>query len=361
MPAEPSNGYTKSVYIGIFLILAAISLYVIWPFLTSIFGGFILAYLFFPVYKKILEKTRNKTISALLMLLIVLVVIIVPSAIITNVLAKEAITLYVFAKQKIVGGSFFDINCELEQYMSSPVCKFNEYTKDIVRDPRIGFYLESGLSKVTQYIFEKTTGFFIALPKLLLSLFIAIFMMYYLWKDWDRVLRKIHKVFHLKKHHENLVYQKVKDMTYAIVYGNLIVALIQGAIGAFGFFIFGVSSPITWGIVMAFLSLLHFVGTPLIWVPAALGLLVEGLIQSNNSLIFSGVGLFLYGVIIISTVDNFLRPKIIGSRADIHPTLVILGIFGGIAAFGFMGLVLGPLILGITNIFIDIYEEEIKS
>jgi predicted PurR-regulated permease PerM len=184
--------------------------------------------------------------------------------------------------------------------------------------------------------------------------------MFFLWRDWDRLIKKLHQLIHLRKHHEAHIMSKMNDMTYAIVYGNFIVALIQGAVGALGFMIFGVPSPLVWGLVMAFFSLIHIIGTPVVWVPASLLLILDGISSASNNEIIRGVGLFLYGLIIISTIDNILKPKIIGGRGNIHPVLVLIGVLGGIGLFGLIGIIIGPLILGLFNVFIDIFEEEMK-
>jgi predicted PurR-regulated permease PerM len=109
---------------------------------------------------------------------------------------------------------------------------------------------------------------------------------------------------------------------------------------------------------MAFAALIPFIGTPIIWMPAALYKIFNGLTANNNSAITQGVLLMLYGVLIVSTIDNLLKPKIIGNKAKVHPIFVLLGVLGGLKLFGVIGLVIGPVILAVGTIIVRIYEEE---
>ena len=106
---------------------------------------------------------------------------------------------------------------------------------------------------------------------------------------------------------------------------------------------------------MALFALIPVLGTGFIWVPAALIIFFDGLAQNSNFLIFKGAGLFLYGLLIVSSIDNILRPKLIGERAGIHPLIILLGVFGGLLLFGPLGVIIGPLVISITTVIAEIY------
>ncbi len=352
--------YSKYVYISVFLGLLILSFFIIFPFLTAALTGLIFAYVFYPLYQKINEKLRRRTISSLIVLLIVLLLITLPSVLIVNLVAKQSVTTYLLARQRLVGGNLLDINCDSPQLNGTTVCNINAQIQSFMTEPQVRIYLDAALGKFGQFVINKTTDFFLSIPKFIAGLFITFFIMFFLWRDWDRLVKKLHQILHLRKHHEVHIMKKLNDMTYAIVYGNVIVAIIQGAVGTLGFIIFGVPSPIVWGMVMAFFSLIHVIGTPIVWAPASLLMILDGISSASNNEIFRGIGLFMYGLLIISTIDNILKPKIIGSRGNIHPVLVLMGVLGGISLFGLIGVVIGPLILGLFNVFIDIFEEEMK-
>ena len=128
-----------------------------------------------------------------------------------------------------------------------------------------------------------------------------------------------------------------------------------------GFLIFGVDSAFLWGFLSVIAAFIPFVGAAIIWVPLVLKMVLEGLIVGNNTMLFMALGLTLYSVFIVGTIDNILKPKIIGDKAGLHPVIVLLGVFGGLALFGFAGLIIGPLLLALFIALLRIYEIEKDS
>ena len=150
-------------------------------------------------------------------------------------------------------------------------------------------------------------------------------------------------------------------MTQAVVYGHLLTAFAQGLIGGLGFLVFGLSSPILWGIIIGIAGLIPMVGTAIVWVPASIYLFLVGILQDSLPYMARGIGLFVYGFLIIGTVDNFLKPKLIGGRAKVHPALILIGLLGGLTVFGLIGAIYGPLILAMLVTFFDIYRTEYEG
>jgi len=136
--------------------------------------------------------------------------------------------------------------------------------------------------------------------------------------------------------------------------GQILTSLIQGAVGGLGFLIFGVPGAILWAAVMALFSLLPVLGAFMVWLPAAAILVYRGDV-------WQGVGLFLWGLVFVSLIDNFVRPKLIGDRTAIHPLFVLIGVLGGVAAFGFIGLFLGPLLVGVTLSVLKVWERHYRD
>ncbi len=315
----------------------------------------IIAYMFYPVYKRLNNKIKRKTISALITSVLVVIVITLPFFFIVNAVSKETYTNYILAKQKIASGSLFNMDCTENQ---GTVCMISDFFKESVSNPQVRYYLENTNQKVTSFIVNSASDFLFSLPMIILNFFIMVFITFYLFKDGVSFITKIEKLLPIKKHHQKNILKRFDDVTYAVIYGQLLIALAQGVLGTIGFFIFGVPSPIFWGAVMAFFALIPFIGTPIIWLPASLMLIVNGYAQADNGLITKGILLLLYGMFIISTIDNILKPKVIGERAKLHPVFVLLGVLGGITLFGVVGLVVGPLIFAILITSIQIYEEE---
>ena len=149
-----------------------------------------------------------------------------------------------------------------------------------------------------------------------------------------------------------------QEVIFATVYGVIIVAIIQGIVGTIGFIIFDVPSPILLGLLLTFAALIPFVGTALVWLPASALVFLNGYLNADTTMIGKGIGLFLYGALVISLIDNLIRPKIISKEAKLHPVLILLGLFGGIRVLGPIGMVVGPLVLALLVSFVDIYQRD---
>lgn len=327
----------------IFGLLVIISYLIIKPFLLAILLGALLAYALYP-FNRLLKKRLNKTFAALLVCLLVLILIIIPSVFFVKTLIQESYSIYVLGKQKLSVGLFS--NCENT---------FCNWISELSEKPEVKYYFQEGLKGLTNWIIKKGSDFLTSIPNFLLNLFILFFALFYFLKDGAIFSRKVSLYLSMQKRRYGEVIGRLKEITHGIIYGYLLVALIQGALGAIGFFIFGVSSPLFWGIVMAFLALIPYLGTGIIWGPAALILFLDGIFRDSSWLMYKGIGLAIYGLIVISGVDNLIRPKLIGDKAKIHPAIVLVGILGGILLIGPAGVIIGPLVLSLTVIIVQLY------
>lgn len=335
------NLYIPYVILVLFLILSFV---VIKPFVLAILFGALLAYVFHFFYRWLVAKLKNKTVSALLVCILVFLLFVVPSIFFVQTLVKEAYALYVLGKAQLSSGLF-------EQCHHSFCVSLREFAQI----PEVNFQIQTALQEATTFVVTKGTSFLLQLPRFLINLFIVFFTMFYFLRDGEQFLHRLNYYLHMGQEKYSLVLQRLKEITHGLVYGYLLVALIQGAVGTLGFLLFGVPSPFFWGMVMALLALIPYLGTGFVWVPATIFLFLEGMVQDSQWLMIKGVGLFVYGLIIISGIDNILKPRLMGGRANIHPVIIILGIFGGLLFFGPLGVFVGPLLLSLTTVFIDIY------
>ena len=354
MGAKPNNTI-KYVFLGLFILLLFLSFLVIKPFINALLASIVIAYVFYPLFKLLNKVIKNKTICSLIISLFIILLITVPFAFLLKTSASEAQYMYIRAKQKILTGDIIDVRCEGKDTL---LCRSTEYLKSWVDDPEIKFYLQDMLGGFTTLAIEKTSSLIFQLPAIVLQIVITFFIIFYLLKDGPDAVKKIQEILPLKRNHKAVVYHKIRETTHAVMYGSIVIALIQGALGALGFWIFGISMFYIWGLLMAIFALVPFVGTAIIWMPAALYLIAKGATEGNTVLIWHGVGLLIYGTFVISSIDNILKPKLIGDRAGLHPVLVLLGVLGGLSLFGFAGFLIGPLILSALKSFIDIYQKE---
>jgi predicted PurR-regulated permease PerM len=326
------------------LLLIVFSFFIVKPFLLAIFLGAIFAYSFYPLYKWGKKRVGNDTLRAFLICSIILILIVIPAIFFVKTLIQESYSLYILGKQKISIGLFKQCN----NY-------FCNMLKDLSENPQIRYHFEASLKLITNSIIKKGSDILVSIPKVLLNLFIMFFTLFYFLKDGAVFVKKIGSYLSMQKKKYAIVMGRLEEIVHAIVYGYASISLIQGGLGALGFFIFGVSSPLFWGMLMAFLSLVPYLGTGLVWGPAAIIMFLDGIFQDSNILMYKGIGLFFYGLIFVGGIDNLIRPKIIGAKAKIHPALIMIGIFGGIFLMGPIGVIAGPLILSLTAMIIETY------
>ncbi len=323
-----------------------LSFFIIQPFLKVILLAALLAYILFPFYKKLSLKL-NKTVTAFLICLAVFLILIIPSIFFIKTLIQETYMIFIVIKQRLATGILS--GCEHN------LC---ETFKTLFQNPEVNYQIQNLSKSFTNWIVQKGSEVLVNIPNTIINLFIMFFALFYFLKDGEKFIKQIHHYVSIKKKKSLILVKRLEEIVHGVVFGYFIVALIQGALGTLGFFIFGISSPIFWGLMMALLALIPFLGTGIIWVPASLFLFLEGLIGDSNLLIFKGVALFVYGLIFVSTSDNILKPKLMGDKAKVHPAIVLLGIFGGLLFFGPLGVIFGPLILSLVVVIANNYLVE---
>lgn len=328
--------------IVLFVILLVLSFLIIKPFLSAVFLGALLAYILYPLYNRGRKKIRNETLTALLICLIVIILILIPSFFFVKTLTKEAYSLYVLGKQKLSVGLFEDCTNS-----------FCNLVKELSKEPQVGYHFQEILKSATNWVIKKGSEFLVSIPSLLLNLFVVFFSLFYFLREGGVFVRKAGLYLSMKEKRYKEIMERLKEIVHAIIYGYVLVALMQGILGAIGFFLFGISSPLFWGVIMFFLALIPYLGTGIVWIPAAAIIFLNGIFQNSDILIYKGIGLFIYGVIIVGGLDNLIRPKIVGRKARIHPALILVGVLGGIFLMGPIGMIAGPLILGLTIMVIE--------
>ena len=342
--------YSKYVVPIIIVCALIISLFIIKPFIIPLITSAIIAYTFYPFFKWTNEKlVKNKTLAAVFVALVIFILITIPLLMVANTISREAYIIYIQGKELLSNGALLE-NC------TNTICST---MSDWLSTTQVRSSIQKALGVATTFLIESASKFIVALPRRAVELFITLFATFYLLRDGDKVTRSINNLLATSK--RKPILNRFNSVMYGVIFGSLFVALVQGIVGAIGFALFGVSSPITWGIAMFFLALIPYIGTGLIWGPASLFLIIEGVTSGQNSMIWKGIGLLLYGILVISSIDNVLKPKIIGHHSRVHPVLVLVGIFGGLALIGVPGIIVGPVVLAMTITFLELYVHEGSS
>jgi len=336
--------YSKYFLGLLFIATVILSIYIVRSFLIPVLTGVIIGYVFFPLHVKFQKKIKNKNISALILSLIIIILITIPIAIISNQVIKETSNMLTLTKDK-----FSDISCE-----DNTLCKsLTSIMEDQGTRDQFFTYLANSIKSGATTIIQKATDFLFSVPKRLLDLFITLFTMFYIFVDGQRLVKLLEKMMPLRKRHRKQIVKQFSDVTYALIYGTILVGIIEGIILGFGFFFSGISSPVLWGTVAGFVALIPLLGPTLVWIPAVA-------IQLWTGHYYAALGVLITGAM-VSSIDTFLRPKIIGDKANVHPVLVLIGVLGGLELFGIIGIILGPLVLAFISTFLNIYEKEIQG
>ena len=341
--------FSKYFVLLFFVIAIFLVFLVIKPFIIAILTSIIISYIFYPLYKWINKKTKRKNLSAIIMIILILILIITPIFFITNSLTREVTTVYINSKQRIAEGNIIDTE------PGSNLWKLNSFLVNIAEKPQIS----SSIDNIINSIISSLSNFIFTIPKKILSFFVMVFLIFFMLRDGELMVKKIKYLIPLKSHHQNKIIKRFGSVTRAVVYGHFITALIQGMVGVLGLYIFGVKSPLVWGIIMIIACMIPFIGAPIVWFPLGVLKLIEGLTTNTTSTTIRGIGLLVYGFFIVASIDNLIKPKIIGDKAKIHPTIILLGVLGGLSIFGVIGIVVGPLILSLFLTFAEIYKTEI--
>jgi len=346
------------IFLIFILFLTFLSIYLLYlilaPFLSSIIWAILLAMVFYPLFQRLQRLLKKKEVlSALLMTLLVLIVIILPFSLLMASLAGEVVDLYHQVEEMIKTGQ---LQTYIEGMEEIPIFKWilaglGQHIDFSQANPLP--LLLKNLNQISTFIFNQTTTLLKGFSSFVVGFFFTLLSLYYFFKDGSHLFARLKEIVPLPSKERDLLIQRFRDMIYATIYGGLLIAMIQGLLGGLSFWVLGLPSPIFWGTAMALLSFIPIGGTALIWVPAAIILLIEGAVLKG--LLLLGVGVF-----VISMVDNLLRPFFISTRTNIHPLLLFFAVLGGVQAFGLIGFVAGPLVATLFLTLIEIYIQGIK-
>jgi predicted PurR-regulated permease PerM len=345
---------TNLVFFTIVALLIFISFLIAKPFIIPLISGALLAFIFYPVYNLLLKKFKKKNLTALVTVFIIIIFIAFPVFIMGNVLTKEVSDLFSSMNAKIRSGEFIPEDCEEETFL----CRTTEKINDALSNPETKTHISNFSSKALGFFAERIGEFVLSVPKLIISFAITFFVLFYFLRDGAVFLSFLKKVSPISKTNQDYLFFQLKNTVNALIFGTLVIAVIQGTLIMLAFFIFNVANPVFWGIIAVFFSILPIIGPWIIWFPASAYLIISGYVGQENSMIWKGIGLAIFGLLIISTIDNLLRPIIVGAKAKIHPIIILLGVLGGVITFGLIGIILGPLILATFQQIIEMYAKE---
>jgi predicted PurR-regulated permease PerM len=320
-------------FFSLLAIVALIAFVIALPYLPAIVFAAALAVVFRPLYERLLKSLRGRRLAAWVTIVLVAVIVFVPLTLIGIQVASEAHVLYDHISKNGLNG-----------------LPSGELLKNTLGRVIPSFTSDSqAIAEKTLNWFLGSAGFFVShILTVFLNLFICVIALFYFLADGASVREWIVVFSPLPKQYDEMILDRLSRTVASVFRGTLVIALLQGVIAGIGFVIFGVPNPALWGTAAAIAALIPGVGTSLVLIPAIL-----------YALIFKdmphAVGLAVWAFAAIGLVDNILGPRLMRRGAKIHPFVIFIAVLGGLAFFGPLGFIIGPLVFSLLFTLFDIY------
>jgi len=326
--------FNKFVTTIILVSLFVLSYFIVRKILMSLILGVILAFMFHPMYVYLNKKIKSPNVSAGILCILLLTIILIPVWFLSPIVFNQTFNLYISAQNLQLEDSIGKV---FSYFFNSP-----ELSAELVLKTNLL------ISKVLNYFVNIASNFLVDLPNLFLQFLIVIFVFFYFLRDKEIFREYIVGIFPFSKEVEKKFFKQTSEITLSILYGQFLIGSIQGIIVGSGFYLFKVPNPLIWTIAATIAGILPIIGTTIIWLPIALYI---GLTSS----IFSGIGIAFFGLL-SNAAETFGRPLWVSRQTSIHPAIVFIGMIGGLFYFGFLGFILGPLVLAYLFIVLDLYR-----
>jgi predicted PurR-regulated permease PerM len=339
----------------VLLLVAAVSalfLAVAWPFLEPLLLGALLAGLFHPLYRWITRLVGGRqSLGAVLTLLVLFILVLGPVTAFLGIVVQQALSVsdqaIPWLRQHLGAASTFNLHDWLVQRfpaLGDYVPSQEELLQHVGTAAKsAGAFLVTVLSRMTA-----TTAAFI------LNLFVMLYAMFFFFKDGKKILERIFYYLPLSDEDETRMLARFTSITRATIKGTVVIGIIQGTLAGIAFWMAGIQGAAFWGTIMTILSIVPGIGAALVWVPAVIILFINGQYVAATLLL-------AWCAAVVGTIDNFLRPALVGRDAKMPDLLILVGTLGGLFLFGPIGFIVGPIVCGLFLTVWDIYGATFKE
>jgi len=342
------------------LFLGALTLLVLYysyeitkPYLIDFFMAFVLFFTFKPIYRGLsrLLFGRQALASGLTCLLLALLILI-PLFTLASLVASQALELYSSVNQGLQSG-------HLWQWVSGKVTRFQDYLTHLnlplpPEQIKLEQIVQTVLARASQFIYTNAVGLIKGFTTFFFDLLLVLFIAFFMFLQGDDFIEEVKKLSPLEESHNREILHEMEATIKATLRGTVVVAFVQGIMGGVGFFVFGVPQAAFWGTVMVPAAVIPMVGSAVIWLPAAVYLIFIGHLGA-------GIGLIIWGGVLVSAIDNVLKPLLMKGSRSTPSIFILFSILGGITYFGMIGFILGPLILSFLLSLLRIYQKTILA
>ena len=328
--------FKKLMTIGIFLALVVLTFFLVKPILLSIILGVILAFIFTPLYNWTNKKIKSKNISALLVCALLLFLIIIPLWFLTPLLVNQSIHIYLKSQQM--------------DFVKPIKAIFPSLFSSETFSAQMGAIIYSFVNKITHSVMDSVSKLILNFPALFLQYIVVLFTFFFVLRDQNQLKDYVQSLLPYPKEIKRKLFKSSKEITNSVLYGQVIIGVIEGAVAGLGFFIFKVPNALTFTLLSVLAGIFPIIGTTIIWLPVMIYLLIAG-----NT--FAAIGVLIFGLL-SGIVDNVLKPIFISQRTNLNSLSILISMIGGIFLFGVIGIILGPLIFAYLLIVLEIYRDK---
>jgi len=328
--------YQKLASMIILAFLVVLAFLLLKPILIAIIIGIMFAFIFYPIYRWFLKKTGWPNISAGILCALLIGLIILPIWFLIPILVDQSLKLF-FSSQQL------DLVTPLKSIFPN-VFASDEFSA------QIGSVLQSFVARTTNSLANSIANLILNFPTIFLQLMVVFFTFFFALRDKDYLVEYIQSMLPYPHDIQKKLFDSSKNITSAVIYGQIIIGIIQGIVLGIGLYIFGVGNALLITMLAILAGILPIIGTGLVWIPLMVYLFIAG----NN---VQAVGVLVFGTI-SSSIDNFIRPVFVSRRTKLSSSLVLIGMIGGLFFFGIMGLIIGPLILAYLFIILELYRNK---
>jgi predicted PurR-regulated permease PerM len=345
-PIADDWGSRSHVQTLVLMVATAFGIYLCYrlaaPFLPSLAWALALAVLFTPFQRWLESKLKRPSLAAVVSVLVIGLIVVVPATFVGQRLVLQAAKGAELIETKVKSGEW---RRALEaQPRLAPLADMIERQIDL---PGTVKTLSTWLSTTAGSIVKGSVF-------QVIDFCLTFYLLFFFLRDRRAALQSLRSLSPLSETAMDQLFGRVGDTIYATIYGTLAVSCLQGLLGGLMFWWLGLSAPLLWGVVMALLAVVPVLGAFVVWIPAALFLALEG--SWGKALILT-----LWGMIVVGTIDNLLRPILVGNRLKLHTVLAFMSVVGGLILFGPAGLILGPVALTVTTVLLEIWPSRITA
>jgi predicted PurR-regulated permease PerM len=339
----------RGFFVGLVAVVTLAFFWLIRGFMQPIFWAVALGIVVYPLHTRLVRKLHDRrSLAAGISVIAVVIVVILPLIGIGAAVTAEGAALYQRLEDGLGGES---LSSRVQQNMP----RITALIERVGLDPaRLEEQAQSIAVAASRLVAERAVAIGQGTLRGTIFFFLMLYLLFFFLRDGPRILDALIRALPLGDERERYLLERFAGVSRATIKGTLVVGIVQGAIGGVAFAVLGIGAPVLWGTVMALLSILPAVGTALVWLPAAIYLIVSG-----NA--FGGIALIFVGVFVIGLTDNLLRPILVGRDTQLPDYLILLATLGGLAGFGLAGIIIGPTIAAFFLSVWQMAEEEFSA